>query len=185
MRKLLISLLTLLILVILVSSCKRKPVPVAKNHDDILCIFVNGLGNGQLQDVEDHFLTLPNVSIVTFSDHDDWKNDVSDYISHSSYNKLVLIGHSWGCARIVEDCAKADLVIMYDPVAFNQGRLILRDYKSTIVFARDGGGLPAKADIAPTNTSYSIRRYTIVGGHNDIPHNKSTFPIIDSAMGAL
>ncbi len=175
-----ISLIAIILLMIV--ACKRKTGTVPANSKDTIVLFVGGLGHSQLDDVYDHFGKY-DVTRITFTKQDDYREDLDAFIGKLKYKKLIIVCHSWGGASASTVKATIDLLILYDPVGFNQGNIHLgTNVRKTLWFPRiDARGVwPVSADV----TGYDIQRADMLGGHNSGTHS-GNYALVDTSFEAL
>lgn len=190
-RKYIIGILTsVIITTLIIFGCKSSPPPI-KSQDTLILLF-GGLGKSQVGDIQIWInKTYPTIGCVTFGEWDSYKNDISAYLKKCTYKKVILIGHSFGCAEICQDSVnipKVQLTILLDPVAFDWNDLIVpASIQKTLVFRRTEELGPPRANItSPVLGSVCITELN--DSHDGIPHDHKIYPImkiwLDEAIAA-
>lgn len=171
-----------LILAIALASCKRSsdPAPTPRASAPFIGN-VSGLGGtattSQIDDlVAMERASFPEAQVRMFGPKNGWMADVAGTVKASKYDRLILLGHSFGGDTVARAAAQVnvDLLILIDPVVHSPGQdeiTIPPSVKRCIVFRRASEGFWGSIGIerrANINGVASI--LTIDDDHNAIPH---------------
>jgi len=133
-----------------------------------LVVTVGGAGFSQMHDLRtalEH--DCPEAKVVSAGMWDAYKADIPGIAARYHPERIILIGHSFGCGAIDDAAAgmkQVDLAVFIDP-AWNDFPLS-KTIDRYLWFKRSTFGIEREARIVGASGATRIE-----GGHNDIPHS--------------
>jgi hypothetical protein len=147
-----------------------------------LVVMVGGLGFSQLGDVRRAVQDkCPDADVINAGAIDGYKADLPRLVNGKPHQKVIFVGHSFGCAAIASAAPEVqpiDLAVFIDP-AWNDFRLP-ESVKGYMWFKRGGIGIERTANIVGASNPK-----VIAGGHNDIPHSDELIAGIVDAINKV
>lgn len=166
---------TLLVLAVLLASCKRSPAPPPATQPAPAAVFVGGLNKDQTGDIAAGIAAAaPGVQVVSFGVDNGWMGDVKGWGARSNYTYAAIISHSFGCWRVSVDAPQmrdVKLIVMLDPVAYglgNQDIYLPAGVPVYVYRATDHSG------VNPARVHGRFFEVTVEGTHSSICHDPST-----------
>lgn len=133
-----------------------------------IVITVGGLGFSQMYDLRTTIAKeVPDAKVVSAGAWDAYKADILTLATDPPRERIILIGHSFGCeaiARAAAELPRVDLAIFIDP-AWSDFQLA-RTIDRYLWYTRSRFDLTRQARIVGATGPRQID-----GGHNDLPHS--------------
>ena len=151
----------------------------------VYVMVVGGWGHDQTLDIAHAINTqCPRAEVWVAGSWDAYKVDIAAHVrANANGRKIVLIGHSFGAAAIINATHQlpfVELLVFVDPVEYDWGNTELpTNIGDYLWFRRTNPIGPFRADVKGG-------KYTpIEGGHNNIPHNPELIHFTVNAVNSL
>lgn len=165
-----------------VSTTQPTPAPVTLTT---FVMVVGGWGHDQTLDIAHTINTqCPRAEVWVAGSWDAYKVDIVAHVrANANGRKIVLIGHSFGAAAIINATHQlpfVELLIFVDPVEYDWGNTELpTNIGDYLWFRRTNPIGPFRADVKGG-------KYTpIEGGHNSIPHSPELIHFTVNAVNSF